>query len=49
MENVVQMFPKTELTDEQKIYWWKVLEDAERQAEYARKMLGQIAMEGLEE
>ena len=28
-----------ELTDEQLEYWWGVLEDSERAAEYARRML----------
>lgn len=28
-----------ELTHEQLEYWWRVLEDSERAAEYARRML----------
>lgn len=39
-----------ELTEEQKQHWWETLESAERQREYAMRMLGIIAVEkGLSE
>lgn len=38
-----------DLTPEQENYWWEQLEIAERKVEYAKRMLGQIAIErGLE-
>lgn len=41
-DNVVDFssrLSKDELSKEQEDYWWKVLEDCERGAEYARRML----------
>jgi len=41
--------PQRELSPEQKEYWWHQLEVAERQVEYAKRMLGMLAIEkGLE-
>lgn len=37
--------PRRELTEEQKEYWWQQLEIAERQVEYAKRMLGVLAVE----
>lgn len=42
--------PPNELTPEQEQYWYEQLEIAERKVEYARRMLGLLAMEnGLSE
>lgn len=47
---VIPLIPKKELTDEQKEWWWEQLEAAERKVEYAKRMLGLIAIEnGVEE
>jgi hypothetical protein len=45
MGELIQMIPKTELTPEQREHWWRQLESAERQVEYAKRMLGLIAIE----
>lgn len=37
--------PARELDDDQKEYWVNQLEIAERQVEYARRMLGMVALE----
>jgi hypothetical protein len=37
--------PETELTEEQEAYWWEQLEFAERKVEYAKRMLGLVAVE----
>lgn len=48
-EAKVLHFPKRELTPEQVAYWYEQLEFAERKVEYAKRMLGLLAVEnGLE-
>lgn len=50
MGEIVDMPPPHNLTPEQEAHWWKVLEDAERAVEYAKRVLGLLAVEqGLEE
>ena len=45
MGEVLPLVPKTELTPEQEEYWWEQLEIAERKVEYAKRMLGLLAIE----
>lgn len=45
IDNVRHLPTPEKLTPEQEQYWWDVLEVAERQREYARRMLGMIAIE----
>lgn len=42
---VITLTPRTELSPEQRDHWWRQLESAERQVEYAKRMLGILAVE----
>ena len=50
MGEVIDMpVPKNELSPQQREHWERRLEDAERAVEYAKRMLGMLAVEkGLE-
>lgn len=50
MGEIIHLPTPKELTPEQEEHWWNQLEIAERQVEYAKRMLGILAVEkGLEE
>lgn len=47
LDVVVPFVPRkeTKLTPEQETYWWEQLEIGERKVEYAKRMLGILAIE----
>lgn len=45
LAEVIPFVPKHKLTPEQEEWWWEQLEAAERKVEYAKRMLGLIAIE----